>query len=395
MARGRKKAANRLRQIGEFESSAVSRPPSFDKPSDGQLVELGMFISTTVLGTIVLVVLAIVFGVKSIESHLETTITQQLTAAGIKDVTVDATGTDIRLRGTVAEDEQLATVPEFVAEIEGVSSVAADLAVVVVSDPGAVTVVADPLTISWDSGSATVSGEVSSETTRSAIVTKLQERFPAGVTADDLVVLEGAPGESDWLSRILRLVDIGADSLSTGEIFVNPGAQLVQVTGEFETRQERADARDEIEQVVAETPFDFTSALSIPEAPAFTPQQVVELQQNLDDLIADKVVEFELNSDVLTPIGKALLDEILDALVQFPNVPIEIGGHTDSQGDDAANLDLSERRARAALDYLVAHGQDPERFVVHGYGETMPVASNDTAEGRARNRRIEFKALEE
>ena len=136
-------------------------------------------------------------------------------------------------------------------------------------------------------------------------------------------------------------------------------------------------------------------ALSIPDAPDFTPEQVVELQENIDDLIEGKVVEFELNSDVLTPVGRALLDEILDALELFPFVPIEIGGHTDSQGDDAENLDLSERRAQTAFDYLVVNGQDPERFVVVGYGEDVPIASNGTADGRARNRRIEFKALGE
>ncbi len=57
------------------------------------------------------------------------------------------------------------------------------------------------------------------------------------------------------------------------------------------------------------------------------------------------------------------------------------------------NLDLSLRRAQAAFDYLIDRGQDPERFEVKGYGEDVPLVSNDTAEGRARNRRIEFKAL--
>ena len=100
-----------------------------------------------------------------------------------------------------------------------------------------------------------------------------------------------------------------------------------------------------------------------------------------------------MNSDRLTPVGIALLDEVIAALEQFPNVPIEIAGHTDNQGDPVENLDLSKRRAQAALDYLLDNGQDPARFVVEGYGEDQPVASNDTAEGRARNRRIEFKAL--
>jgi outer membrane protein OmpA-like peptidoglycan-associated protein len=74
---------------------------------------------------------------------------------------------------------------------------------------------------------------------------------------------------------------------------------------------------------------------------------------------------------------------------------VQISGHTDDNGTDEHNLDLSRRRAEAVLDYLVAHGEDPERFVVIGYGESRPVADNGTPEGEARNRRIEFTALEE
>nr|MDJ0924878.1 OmpA family protein [Acidimicrobiia bacterium] len=230
---------------------------------------------------------------------------------------------------------------------------------------------------------------------RTAVVEELDRLFPGGVDATGLTVKEGADSERDWLSKILSLMQIGAQTLPEGEIFVNANVQLVQISGEYETRQERRDARDAIEDVIAETTFAFVSGLTIPEPPAFTPEDVIELQENLDDLIEGKVVEFELNSDVLTSVGAALLDEIIDALEKFPAVPIEIGGHTDNQGEPVANLDLSERRAQTAFDYLVANGQDPERFVVVGYGEDVPIASNDTAEGRARNRRIEFRALEE
>jgi OOP family OmpA-OmpF porin len=215
------------------------------------------------------------------------------------------------------------------------------------------------------------------------------------VNAEGFSVKEGAPSERDWISKILGVMRIGAESLSNGELYVSSSERLVQMSGEYETRQQRREARDAIDELVGETTFAFVSSLSIPEAPAFTPEEVVELQENLDDLIEGKIVEFELNSDVLTPVGRALLDEILLALEKFPAVPIEIGGHTDNQGAPEENLDLSQRRAQSAFDYLVANGQDPERFVVVGYGEDVPIASNDTADGRARNRRIEFKALEE
>jgi OOP family OmpA-OmpF porin len=295
----------------------------------------------------------------------------------------------------VSDESQIEAIPALVAQIEGVGTVTPEIEYLPPLVFEEVAIVAAPISITWVNRQATAVGEVSDDTNRSAFMDTLLGYFPNGVDGDGLTVREGAPSERDWLSKILTLVQIGADSLSEGEIFVNADERVVQMTGEYETRQERRDARDAIDGVISETTFVFVSGLSIPEPPAFTPEDVVELQENLDDLIEGKVVEFELNSDVLTPVGAALLDEIIEALVIFPNVPIEIGGHTDSQGDALENLDLSERRAQTAFDYLVANGQDPERFVVVGYGEDVPVASNETTDGRARNRRIEFKALGE
>ena len=73
-----------------------------------------------------------------------------------------------------------------------------------------------------------------------------------------------------------------------------------------------------------------------------------------------------------------------------PEASISIEGHTDSQGPDVYNQDLSERRASAVVDYLVSQGIDATRLSAVGYGETNPIADNETREGRAINRRIEF-----
>ena len=390
----RKKVSSRLQQIGDS-TPRSSMPPMPGRTSETQLVELGLFVSATVIGTFLLLVFAVFFGIRAIENHLETTALNGLIANGVDDVDVEASGVDLYLRGTVDSEELLATVPLFVEQIEGVGSVTPDLAYVAPIEIDEPEIVANPITITWANRAATIAGEVSDEPNRQAFITELEGLFSNGVDSEELLVKEGAPSERDWLSKVLTLIEIGAESLPEGEIFVSADQRVVQMTGEYETRQQRRDARDAIDEVISETTFAFVSGLSIPEAPAFTVEEVVELQENLDDLIEGKVVEFELNSDVLTPTGAGLLDEIVVALEKFPFVPIEISGHTDSQGDELENLDLSERRAQTALDYLVANGQDPERFVVVGYGEEVPVASNDTADGRARNRRIEFKALEE
>jgi len=88
----------------------------------------------------------------------------------------------------------------------------------------------------------------------------------------------------------------------------------------------------------------------------------------------------------------AILDQAVDALKRYPEIKVELDGHTDSIGTDAYNQKLSERRAQIVYDYLTAHGIDASRITaVKGFGETMPIDTNATKEGRARNRRTELK----
>lgn len=107
-----------------------------------------------------------------------------------------------------------------------------------------------------------------------------------------------------------------------------------------------------------------------------------------------KGVNFEVNSTRLTASAKVILNQVADSLAAAPAMKVEIGGHTDSQGSDAFNMKLSERRAQAVKDYLVARGIDPSRLQSKGYGESQPVETNETAEGRELNRRVEMKVLE-
>lgn len=88
----------------------------------------------------------------------------------------------------------------------------------------------------------------------------------------------------------------------------------------------------------------------------------------------------------------AILDEAIDTLKRNPNIRVEVDGHTDSIGSDAYNQSLSERRAKGVYDYLTSHGIDASRLDgPKGFGESQPIDTNDTAEGRQRNRRTELK----
>jgi outer membrane protein OmpA-like peptidoglycan-associated protein len=99
-------------------------------------------------------------------------------------------------------------------------------------------------------------------------------------------------------------------------------------------------------------------------------------------------VTFETNSAQLTSESVAILDNAANLLKQRANFKVQVSGHTDSSGPDEYNLDLSQRRAAAVMDYLVSAGVDDGQLSSAGYGEAQPVADNSTAEGRAANRRV-------
>ena len=101
-------------------------------------------------------------------------------------------------------------------------------------------------------------------------------------------------------------------------------------------------------------------------------------------------VFFDLDKYDLKPESKTELNRLTAFLQAHPSVKIEVGGHTDNQGDDQYNLKLSQERAQAVVNYLVNKGIDKSRLTAKGYGETKPIADNDTEEGRAKNRRTEF-----
>lgn len=105
-------------------------------------------------------------------------------------------------------------------------------------------------------------------------------------------------------------------------------------------------------------------------------------------------VNFEVNRSRLTPESFRILNDVAESLIANADVRIEVAGHTDSTGPYDLNMRLSQARAQAVKAYLAGQGVDPSRMLARGYGPDRPIATNDTAEGRAQNRRVELHLLE-
>nr|WP_255216602.1 OmpA family protein [Pseudenhygromyxa sp. WMMC2535] len=104
-------------------------------------------------------------------------------------------------------------------------------------------------------------------------------------------------------------------------------------------------------------------------------------------------INFDTDKDIIKRDSKPILDAAVETLEKFPQVHIEISGHTDSRGGYEHNMDLSQRRAESVRNYLVEAGIDEARIETRGAGPNEPIDTNDTSEGRANNRRIEVKIL--
>ena len=124
--------------------------------------------------------------------------------------------------------------------------------------------------------------------------------------------------------------------------------------------------------------------------PDTKPEKVIISKKKIE--ILDKV-NFALNAATIDPGSYGLLDQVAQVMTDAPELVVRVEGHTDNQGNDSFNLKLSQARAESVRTYLEGRGVDAARLEAVGYGETRPIDTNRTEEGRAANRRVEFTIL--
>ena len=228
----------------------------------------------------------------------------------------------------------------------------------------------------------TLTGNVPDKDVHAALVAAAGRKFFKEKVVDNLKESIGAP--SRFAAAVVPA--LGALSrLSTGTLVVTD--REVKLSGDalYETAaaQIRAGLGKDFPQG-----WQFKPEISV--KPAAAPVDATVCQQLFTELLGKARIRFEPGKADIVADSAGLLDRLIETALRCPAANIEIAGHTDSDGDEPGNQALSEKRAQAVADYLVKAGLPATRFSAAGYGATQPIAGNDTDQGKAQNRRIDF-----
>ena len=227
----------------------------------------------------------------------------------------------------------------------------------------------------------TLTGYVPDNNVHAALAAAAGRKFFNEKVVDNIKASLGAP--SGFANAVVPA--LGALSrLSTGTLVVSD--REVKLSGDAFYDAAAAQIRAGLKDFPQG--WQFKADISV--KPASAPVDGTVCQQLFSGLLAKGKIRFDSGRATIDPDSAGLLDRLIETALRCPSANIEIAGHTDADGEDGFNQALSEKRAQAVTDFLVKAGLPAERFTAMGYGSTQPVASNDTEEGKAQNRRIDF-----
>ncbi len=228
----------------------------------------------------------------------------------------------------------------------------------------------------------TLTGYVPDNAVHAAIVAAAGRKFFSEKVVDNLKASVGAP--SGFAAAVVPALS-ALSRLSTGTLVMSDrevklsGDALYEAAG----TQLRAGPGKDFPQG-----WQYKAEISI--KPAAAPVDATVCQQLFADLLTKARIRFESGKAEISQDSLGLLDRLTETALRCPTANIEIAGHTDSDGDQNANQALSEKRAQAVADYLARAGLPANRFTAVGYGSAQPIAGNETDDGKAQNRRIDF-----
>lgn len=232
-------------------------------------------------------------------------------------------------------------------------------------------------------GTLTLTGNVSDESLRKSLLADASKSFFGERVIDQLKVVPGAPegfaaAASGLLAQLARL-NAGEGVVSNGDVSLKGDALYPRAAEQIKAA------------LIGLLPQGYKADASLGVAPLEAVTDAAGCQQVFNALLAKGNIYFETGQAAIDKISAGIIDRLAAVALRCPNANLEVSGHTDATGSDEINNDLSRRRAQAVTERLLAAGLDAAHLSAAGYGSTQPIASNDTEEGRAKNRRIEFR----
>ena len=253
------------------------------------------------------------------------------------------------------------------------------------------------LALTNDDGIITYSGVVHDESTRTSIMDALKGTFGADKVKGDITINANA-GSAPWLVDLRTALEnlktsgvqavFDGNSLKVGGLISDSDRDGIinSLWTALPTGLVFGALTDRVANLVSEVTNKTETALAGLH-PGFTTTDLLTI-------LNQSIINFPTNGAEIPAAGKTLLQHAAAAFKQLPSgTVVEIAGYTDNTGDPAANVTLSQQRADAVRAALVAAGVDPSMLVAKGYGSANPVATNDTLEGKFRNRRIEYRVV--
>lgn len=260
------------------------------------------------------------------------------------------------------------------------------------------------ISAAYDGNTVTLEGYAPSAKAKASIEEQAGSLFSGRTVNSVLKLAAGAPdGFAGWvefgLSQLSKLKDgsfsiAGADLALKGNPADGPAydAAMKALGGALPAGLKLA--ANELVKPAAPEPAPQPQPAVQP-APAFTPSpEAKACEVAIGGILNAGQINFDVSLATITADSVPVLEKIAATLQSCPAARMEIGGHTDTDGDDAANQALSEARAAAVRSWLVGAGAQDSAISARGYGETLPLAPNDTDENKARNRRIEFRVVQ-
>lgn len=286
---------------------------------------------------------------------------------------------NIRLQGTVETDEQKQTVGDEVAELFGDAAISNEIAVV---PPPIVPSMTPFASIVQSPGKVMVSGLLPEEAAESL----LESYRSTGNEVSDNIAIDERVMQPEWTDALAQSLG-KLDGIENGAVSMTSSGEVI-IRGEAENDDARTNAAQSVVSLFGDS-VSLRNDISV-KTPTIAEPPKPDVGELLSQIDLTGIL-FKSGSAELDGESVGILDQVVSVLSQHNDATILISGHTDSRGNADYNFNLSANRADAVQQYMINQGISASRLTARGYGPTQPIASNDTAAGRAQNRRIEIQ----